>query len=239
MLTVCPYPDCRYEHSYSSGESKYSSVCPRCDRPGALRAPEIWRGINVRAEAFAKQNRLEEEFKLENQARVCCAVLEDIRSLWNVGSMFRTADAMGMGRLFLTGITGSPPRKEIAKTSLGAEDHVGWSYCGHALDILPKLKAQGLIVLGLERCKSSKPLSDIARSFEPSKRFVLVVGNEVTGISPETLAACDAIADLPMCGIKESLNVAVAFGVAAYALTFFLPGSVTAGDTEFSGKALQ
>src|SRR5271156_4779006 len=152
MLTVCPYSDCRYEHVQSLGESKWISICPSCQRPGAIRSPDVWRGMDKRAAFFASQNRPEDVFKVENPARVCCAVLEDIRSLWNVGSMFRTADAMGMGKLFLTGITGTPPRKEIAKTSLGAEDHVGWSYCGHALDILPKLKAQGLIVLGLERC---------------------------------------------------------------------------------------
>jgi 23S rRNA (guanosine2251-2'-O)-methyltransferase len=149
--------------------------------------------------------------------------------------MFRTADAMGMGKLFLTGITGSPPRKEIAKTSLGAEDHVSWSYNAHALEVLPELKAQGVIVLALERCKGSKPVSEIAQGFEPNQKFALVVGNEVMGVSPETLAACDAVADLPMCGIKESLNVAVAFGVAAYALAFFLPGSVTVGNTKNSG----
>jgi 23S rRNA (guanosine2251-2'-O)-methyltransferase len=193
--------------------------------------------MDKRAAFFASQSRPDDVFKVENPARVCCAVLEDIRSLWNVGSMFRTADAMGMGKLFLTGITGTPPRKEIEKTSLGAEDHVGWSYHGQALEILPKLKAQGIVILALERCKTSKPISEIARKFDPLKRIALVVGNEVTGVSPETLAACDDVADLPMCGVKESLNVAVAFGVAAYALAFFLPGSVTAGNTEFSGKA--
>jgi tRNA G18 (ribose-2'-O)-methylase SpoU len=202
-----------------------------------VRSPDIWRGINIRIEAFARQHRPGAEIKIENPARVYCAVLEDIRSLWNVGSMFRTADAMGLGRLILAGITGSPPRKEIAKTSLGAEEHVPWTYVGHALDILPALKAEGIIVLALERCERSKPLSEIARSLHQSQRIALVVGNEVTGVSPETLAGCDEVVDLPMCGIKESLNVAVAFGVAAYALEFFLPHSHTAGNTGVGGKA--
>jgi 23S rRNA (guanosine2251-2'-O)-methyltransferase len=234
MLTVCPYPECRYEHSYPA-DAKSFSICPKCQRPGALRAPEIWRLIRTRAETYDRQHAA--DIKFEKPGRVCCAVLEDIRSLWNVGSMFRTADAMGLEGLYLAGITGSPPRKEIAKTSLGAEEHVPWRYVGHSLDILPALKSQGITVLALERCKNSKPISDIARLADQSQRIALVVGNEVTGVSPETLAACDDVVDLPMCGMKESLNVAVAFGVAAYAFEFFLPGSLTAGSIAASGKA--
>jgi 23S rRNA (guanosine2251-2'-O)-methyltransferase len=168
-------------------------------------------------------------------SRLCAAVLEDIRSLWNVGSMFRTADATGIGKLFLTGITGSPPRREIAKTSLGAEGHVAWKYFGHALEILPALKAEGIVVVALEKCASSMPILEIAETIEPHRKIALVLGNEVTGVSPETLAACDLIAELPMCGMKESLNVAVAFGVAAYALAFFLPGSATVCNTASGG----
>jgi 23S rRNA (guanosine2251-2'-O)-methyltransferase len=170
-----------------------------------------------------------------SSTRVCAAVLEDIRSLWNVGSMFRTADATGIGELILTGITGSPPRREIAKTSLGAEGHVAWRYFGHALDILPALKAEGIVVLALEKCERSMPLLRIAEEIEPGRKIALVLGNEVTGVSPETLAACDLIAGLPMRGVKESLNVAVAFGVAAYALAFFLPGSGIACNTASGG----
>jgi len=139
---------------------------------------------------------------------------------------------MGLGQLYLAGITGSPPRKEIAKTSLGAEDHVDWRYIGHALDILPVLKAQGVMIVALERCAGSKPIAAFAEALAPETKIAMVMGNEVSGVSPETLSACDAIAELPMCGIKESLNVAVAFGVAAYALNFFLPGPITTGSTE-------
>jgi 23S rRNA (guanosine2251-2'-O)-methyltransferase len=172
-----------------------------------------------------------------SSTRLCAAVLEDIRSLFNVGSMFRTADATGIGKLFLTGITGSPPRREIAKTSLGAEGHVAWKYIGHALDILPALKAEGIVVVALEKCERSMPLLQIAETIEPDRKIALVLGNEVTGVAPETLAACDLIAELPMCGMKESLNVAVAFGVAAYALAFFLPSSGTARSTASGGTA--
>jgi 23S rRNA (guanosine2251-2'-O)-methyltransferase len=175
------------------------------------------------------------EAGVATSSRLCAAVLEDIRSLWNVGSMFRTADATGIGKLFLTGITGSPPRREITKTSLGAEGHVAWKYFGHSLDILPALKAEGIVVVALEKCEKSIPLLEIAETVEPDRKIALVLGNEVTGVSPETLAACDFIAELPMCGMKESLNVAVAFGVAAYGLSFFLPGARTACNTANGG----
>jgi tRNA G18 (ribose-2'-O)-methylase SpoU len=148
------------------------------------------------------------------------AILEDLRSLWNVGSIFRTADAAGVS-LYLTGITGCPPRKEIAKTSLGAEFSVDWRYYAHALDVVPELKAKGLYIVGLERCDRSVSLKDFREGKKQGQSLALIVGNEVAGISPETLSYCDAIIDLPMEGKKESLNAAVAFGIAAYALQFF------------------
>jgi tRNA G18 (ribose-2'-O)-methylase SpoU len=142
-------------------------------------------------------------------------LLEDIRSLWNVGSIFRTADGAGFSRLFLCGITGCPPRKEIAKTSLGAEDTIAWEFHRNALEVLPRLKSQGVTIIGLERTTESVPLSHAAAQQNDSP-ICLVLGNEVTGISLETLSLCDVICDLPMRGVKESLNVAVAFGIAAY-----------------------
>lgn len=152
------------------------------------------------------------------------ALLDDIRSLWNVGSIFRTADGAGFDRLFLCGITATPPRKEIAKTSLGAEDHVEWNYFPSAADLLPLLRQQGLLVVGLEFVEGSGILGDtesialadaLARD-RITRPLCLCVGNEVAGLSAETLSQCDLICHLPMRGFKESLNVAVAFGIAAY-----------------------
>jgi tRNA G18 (ribose-2'-O)-methylase SpoU len=149
------------------------------------------------------------------------AIVEDVRSLMNVGSIFRTADAAGMSQLYLCGITGCPPRKEIAKTSLGAENHVTWEYFAHPLDIMLSLKRRGVKILALEKTESSKPLPDLLAEGLIAKPLCFVVGNEVTGVSPEVLANCDLVCHLPMKGSKESLNVSVAFGIAAYLLELF------------------
>lgn len=154
------------------------------------------------------------------------AIAEDVRSLWNVGSIFRSSDGAGVGHLFLCGITGPPPRKEIAKVSLGAEDTVPWTYHATALEVLDELRAKGIFILGLEYTKqfalSSVPDSnDLRETLSAGKiRFpaCLIVGNEVTGVSAECLTKCDLICHLPMRGMKESLNVAVAFGIAVYML---------------------
>lgn len=142
------------------------------------------------------------------------AVLENIRSLWNVGSMFRSADGAGLERLILTGYTAHPPRKEISKTALGAEEFVAWEYWASAAEACRALKEEGYVVVGLET--GSQNIDVEATPI--SARLAFVVGNEVTGISAETLAECDRRMCLPMRGHKDSLNVAVAFGIAAYAV---------------------
>lgn len=152
------------------------------------------------------------------------AVAEDVRSLWNVGSIFRTADGAGIKALYLAGITGTPPRKEIAKTSLGAEDSVPWSYVRTTTELIPHLKNAGMFILGLEYCRAlpgypdSIPLREALAEQLIPRRVCVIVGNEVTGLTAETMSACDRLCHLPMRGLKESLNVAVAFGIAAYML---------------------
>lgn len=140
------------------------------------------------------------------------AVLDSIRSLHNVGSIFRTADAAGIGKLFLCGMTGVPPRQEIRKAALGAEETVLWEYFKQTGDALAQLKKEGYFILALENTSTSTDYRRAAYQFP----LALVVGHEYNGISPDILARCDAIVSLPMRGIKISLNVAVAFGVAAY-----------------------
>lgn len=142
------------------------------------------------------------------------AVLENVRSMGNVGSMFRSADGAGVGRLLLCGFTPHPPRKEIEKTALGATDSVPWEYWTRAADACLWLRAQGYRVVGLERTGTSRPLA----GFAPEGPTAFVVGHEVDGIQDTTLEQCDEIRHIPMAGEKASLNVAVAFGIAAYAL---------------------
>lgn len=149
------------------------------------------------------------------------AVLHNIRSLHNVGSVFRTADGAGVGKLYLTGYTPSPVdelgrvRKEISKTALGAEHTVLWEKVQSIARVIQKLKKDGYTIVALEKTKESIDY----RSFAPKLPLALVIGNEVRGISTQLLKKMDAVIDIPMRGKKESLNVSIAFGIAAYQLT--------------------
>jgi len=146
------------------------------------------------------------------------AVLDNIRSLHNVGAIFRTAEAAGVGKLYLCGMSGTPPRPEIRKAALGAEEVVPWEYFKQTREALEKLKQEGYHLLALE----STPASIDYRCAVYQFPLALVVGHEFTGIAPETLALCDAPISLPMRGVKVSLNVAVAFGVAAYEIAHLI-----------------
>lgn len=146
------------------------------------------------------------------------AVLENIRSMGNVGSMFRSADGAGVGRILITGFTAHPPRVEITKTALGAEEHVAWEYWSRAPEAIDALRQQGYRIVGVEKTDDSVEIEDLLRTRPVIGPIAFVVGHEITGLSEAVLDCCDEIAHLPMLGHKESLNVAVAFGLAAYTL---------------------
>lgn len=141
-------------------------------------------------------------------------ILNNIRSLHNVGSIFRTADAAGVDKIFLCGITGKPIDPKVKKVSLGAEESVPWEHACQAWRVVEELKRQGFQIVSLELAKGSMDY----RKFKPSKKVALIVGNEVKGVSPGLLKRSDAIIHIPMRGKKESLNVSVAFGVAVYGI---------------------
>jgi tRNA G18 (ribose-2'-O)-methylase SpoU len=143
------------------------------------------------------------------------ALLENVRSLWNVGSMFRTADGAGISRLLLTGITGCPPRPEISKTALGADEVIEWEYLADPVEAAHRLRESGFRILALETEEEQGVAID---EVDPRGRICLAVGHEVAGLSGRLLELADEITYLPMRGVKASLNVAVAFGIAAYQL---------------------
>ena len=147
------------------------------------------------------------------------ALLDNIRSAWNVGSIFRTADGLGIRKLYLCGITPTPQNDSVRKTSLGAEETVAWEYSRNALETAIDLKNKGFALIALEQDEHAKTLSEFRTSEIDSQKSVLIVGNEVTGVDPELLNICDQIIHIPMHGRKHSLNVEVAFGIAAYQLT--------------------
>jgi len=147
---------------------------------------------------------------------VFCVALNNIRSLYNVGSIFRTADAFGVDEIILGGYTGSPPRKEISKTALGAETWVPFTSRFNVARALKNLKQQGFLCVGLENNRNhTRALTE----FHPTFPLVLVLGNEVRGITPAVAKVLDLMVHIPMAGAKESLNVSVAFGIAAYAIS--------------------
>lgn len=143
-------------------------------------------------------------------------IAHNIRSLYNVGSVFRTADAFGVSKLYLTGITGTPEeykqRQKIAKSALGAENFVSWEYHKSAAKLMKHLQSLGVKVIGLENNVRAKRLQR-ARFKAP---MALLLGEETKGIPKPILKLCDEVIEIPMAGQKESLNVAVAFGIAAY-----------------------
>ncbi len=139
-------------------------------------------------------------------------VCDNIRSLENVGAIFRTSDALAVNKIFLCGITGFPPRQKISKTALGAEKSVPWEHYWQTWRIIDKLKGEGVQIIALEQTKKSKNYTKVKFHFP----LALIVGNEIKGVSPAVLKRADQIIFIPMWGEKESLNVAVAFGVAGY-----------------------
>ncbi len=147
-------------------------------------------------------------------------ILPDIRSAQNVGAIFRTAEAVGIDKIYLTGYTPTPidkfnrERKDIAKSALGAEKSVGWEYKKNLVTVFSSLKKQKYIIIAIEQSKNSVDYKKIKIKKEDKVAFIL--GNEVLGLSKNILQKCDIIAEIPMKGKKESLNVSVACGVAIF-----------------------
>jgi 23S rRNA (guanosine2251-2'-O)-methyltransferase len=155
-------------------------------------------------------------------------VLDDIRSLHNVGAIFRTADGVGVSKIWLCGITGCPPHAQIRKTALGAEEAVPWEYAPDAIMVLERYKRAGHQIVLLEQATESREYD----RFDPKGPVCLVVGNEITGINEQLLELCDEIIEIPMAGGKNSLNAAVAFGVVAYHLrSRFFSRSLVSADS--------
>ncbi len=138
--------------------------------------------------------------------------LPDVRSGFNVGSFFRTADGVGVNHIFLAGITPYPPHKEIIKTSLDAEKMVSWSYTIDPLEVISKLKKKNIRIVALENIPNAKNISE----FTPTYPLCLVVGNEVDGIAPDILKHTDEVIVIPMKGKKKSFNVSIAGSLALW-----------------------
>lgn len=142
-------------------------------------------------------------------------IAHNIRSLHNVGSIFRSCDVFSVEKLYLTGITGAPPRKEIAKVALGSEHRVAWEHVDDVFELLTRLKKEGIKIIALENGVGAQSIDTVA----PGEPYALILGNEVEGIDRAILDQCDVLVEISMPGQKQSFNVSVATGIALFALT--------------------
>jgi len=142
-------------------------------------------------------------------------VLNSIRSSYNVGSIFRTSDGAMIEKLYLCGYTPHPPKKEVLKTALGSQDSVSWEYVKDPKEVILKLKSQGIKICALELTDESFPYYKVSKNDFP---LCLLIGNEISGVSQDLLDLCDFSIEIPQYGIKQSLNVAVAYGIAIFDL---------------------
>ena len=143
-------------------------------------------------------------------------VLDHVRSLYNVGSIFRTSDAFRLEKVILCGITACPPHPEIHKTALGAEESVDWSYFKKTEEAVSELKKENYIVLGIEQCEGSTKLQDF--HIDEEKKYAIVLGNEVKGVQQSVLDMCDGCLEIPQFGTKHSMNVSVAAGIIIWSI---------------------
>ncbi|MBQ8657115.1 MAG: RNA methyltransferase [Prevotella sp.] len=141
-------------------------------------------------------------------------VLDDVRSMYNIGSVFRTCDAFRVESIVLCGICQTPPATEIHKTALGAEDAVSWKYAPTALEAVEMLHAEGYEVLAVEQVEHSTKLQNFRA--DGQKRYAVVLGNEVKGVHQEVVDACDGCLEIPQLGTKHSMNVSVTAGIVIY-----------------------
>ncbi|MWB95554.1 TrmH family RNA methyltransferase [Flavobacterium sp. GA093] len=156
-----------------------------------------------------------EDFK-KSEKTPLILVLDDIRSLHNIGSVFRTADAFLIEKIILCGITATPPNKEIHKTALGATDTVAWEHHENVLEVIENLKTENVRTLAIEQVESAIFLQDF--TVEENQKYALIFGNEVYGVAQEAVAICDGCIEIPQLGTKHSLNIAVSAGIVVWDL---------------------
>lgn len=203
----CRAPGCGLRFPVNEG-SELGSQCPLCSGPTRF-VDSVYQSNEVHETRVASGPPIE-------------ALFDNIRSLTNVGSMFRTADGAGIRHLWLGGFTPTPEHPKFAKTALGAERSVSWSHCPDPSAAAEALLAAGKRLWALEGGSRSRDLFDLAKlaGGPEDPPIVLVLGHEVSGVDPRILDRCQHIARIPMAGIKGSLNVSVAFGIAAYLLRY-------------------
>ncbi len=156
-----------------------------------------------------------EDFKTATKTPLIL-ILDDVRSLNNIGSVFRTADAFLIEKIYLCGITATPPNKEIHKTALGATETVDWEYAQDVVSVIQKLKSDSVKVFAIEQVENAILLQDF--SINVNEKYAVVFGNEVFGVNQKAIEICDGTIEIPQLGTKHSLNIAVSAGIVVWDL---------------------
>lgn len=167
--------------------------------------------MNKKLKLWELERVSEEEFKAQKKFPLIL-ILDDIRSLNNIGSFFRTADAFNVEKIYLCGITAQPPHKEIHKTALGATESIEWEHRSSIVDLIAELKEQNTLIASIEQTKNTVLLHEIEEKIPPRK-IALIFGNEVDGVNQEAINLSDYVIEIPQFGTKHSLNVSVCAGV--------------------------
>ncbi len=202
----CQDPECGLRYPLPEG-SPFGDRCPIC------------LGSTMVVARSTAEREPQERRKRQEPVVGPAGLLDNIRSAWNVGSIFRSAEGFGFGYLYLCGITPAPENEQVRKTALGAEQAVAWSSHRNAIPLLEELKARGCTVWSLERARSSQRIEAALAEQDDLGNVVLVVGNEQAGVDPGILELSDRVVHIEMRGAKRSFNVAVAFAVAAHLIT--------------------
>jgi len=206
VIFHCSSQECGFRFPFQP-ERQPMTTCPRCGSENFSIEPN-YDSIKVNKSSPALTQQVIE------------VVLENIRSAFNVGSIFRTSDSAGIAALHLCGMTPTPENLKVAKTALGSEFSLPWQYYPNSLEIIQQRRDQGFQILALEGGDDATPLQDVVFTLS-DKPILLIIGSEVSGLDPKILSLCNAIISIPMLGFKDSLNVAVAYGIAAYFLRYF------------------
>jgi 23S rRNA (guanosine2251-2'-O)-methyltransferase len=198
-------PNCRFRFPLSI-EPENRLLCPKCGGPTKIACYEQL--INNPQPASMTPPGLDIEVLFDN-----------IRSAYNVGSMLRTSEAVGIRYIHFCGVTPTPDQKNVAKTALGTQFSTPWAQYWNSPQAVSNIKSRGLFICGLELTENSRSITDAIIDLNKTP-ILLIVGNEITGIDPEVLKQCDQIVQIPMIGQKQSLNVAIAYSVAVYLIKY-------------------
>lgn len=204
-IRQCERAECALRYPIVDGHP-FGLSCPRC---GSKTSVVVAKELSPETENSAALS----------PTPVVEAMLDNVRSAWNVGSMFRSADGLGIRHLYLCGVTPTPESAKVAKTSLGAEKTITWSQHNNGVYAAIELKKRGLRLWALERDDRSVTIHNALEDRDGGP-IVLVVGNEVCGVDPGILDLCERTLHIPMMGIKRSFNVAVAFGIALHLILY-------------------